>query len=139
MHQRRPQAARQAPTPLQPWVAVVSSVNPGPTWHQGTAEGKPVMQLVGRFTVTNLTSDPLRIVRVDVVNAQGDQLAETGLLVDLGGHHSKQDLPPADPANAMFCALCSMQVPVGSDYAGIARLTDERGRILEVPLKFRYM
>ncbi|HEY0466558.1 MAG TPA: hypothetical protein VGC79_20255 [Polyangiaceae bacterium] len=140
MHQRKPAAIAPA-RPIEsdsPWAAVVPAVNPGSTWHQATVNGEPVMQLVGRFTITNLTEGPLRIVRVDVVSVDHGQLAEANLLINAGGLHAVHDLPTGVPMSASFCAFCPLEVPIGTDYTASARLTDESGRVQNAQLKFRF-
>jgi len=96
------------------------------------------MQLVGRFTITNLTESPLRIVRVDVVSVANVHLAEAKLLINSGGLHGEHDLPAGFPMNASFCAFCPLGVPDGTDYTAIANLTEERGRVYSTQLNFRF-
>jgi hypothetical protein len=136
-----PDTAPAAP----PWLAVVAEVGAASAfWHLGKQGDQPAMQFVANFWVTNLTDQPVRIVRARVDNMKRERLAEAPLLVkdpsNTHGEYSRCELPANCSVEATFCAFAdTVHATIGQDFGASVVFVDARERTHQVHVVFKNM
>jgi len=95
-------------------------------WHQGTSDGKPAMQISGRWHVTNIAQVPVRILRARLTKPSID----TFLAVERprGGLYGDYPFFPGRTANLSIHAFLEpMPCEAGEDFSTDVVLTDQFG------------
>lgn len=75
-------------------------------WHLGSQDGKPILQVVCSFMVSNITNKPISLANAILKGIRGNQDLTTILVKDVNSKYSgSYDIPPKRQTSVSICFI----------------------------------